>query len=299
MSRYPFPTTPNGWYQVAYADELKVGAVVPLRYFGGELVAWRDEAGMPHVFDAHCPHLGAHLAYGGHVDAGCLRCPFHGWRFDVRGQCASIPGDVKIPPRARVRSWRVDEANGMVFVFADATGREPTWHVPAIPELGDGTFHPIVRREWTIHAHVQELVENAVDGPHFAEVHRVPTMPRTTVETDGPQLRSMMYMQQRTPRGTRDTSVETTAFGIGLMTLRFRGICETVLVTTQTPVDDDRFHLRFSIAVTRDGGVTPERGVGAAIVADIVRQLDQDIPIWEHKVYPEPSALGALGVCRA
>ena len=44
MSRFPFPL-PNGWFQVAYSDELAPGGVVPLHYFGRELVLFRTEGG--------------------------------------------------------------------------------------------------------------------------------------------------------------------------------------------------------------------------------------------------------------
>lgn len=51
MSRYPFGI-PNGWYLIAYSEEL---------------AAFRGEFGRVSVFDAHCPHLGAHLGIGGRV----------------------------------------------------------------------------------------------------------------------------------------------------------------------------------------------------------------------------------------
>ena len=37
---YPFSPYPIGWFQVAYGDELEVGSVVPLKYFGQDLVAF-------------------------------------------------------------------------------------------------------------------------------------------------------------------------------------------------------------------------------------------------------------------
>ncbi len=53
---------------------------------------FRAEDGAPHLLDAHCPHLGAHLAVGGKVEAECIRCPFHGWKFDgADGTCVEIP----------------------------------------------------------------------------------------------------------------------------------------------------------------------------------------------------------------
>src|SRR5688572_14341605 len=75
--RFPFSPNPVGWFVVAYSDELPVRGVLPLSYFGTELVLFRDETGAAHVLDAHCPHLGAHLGHGGVVAGGSIRCPFH------------------------------------------------------------------------------------------------------------------------------------------------------------------------------------------------------------------------------
>ena len=40
---FPFPL-PNGWFTVAYSNEVAPGQVVPLRYFATDLVLFRSEA---------------------------------------------------------------------------------------------------------------------------------------------------------------------------------------------------------------------------------------------------------------
>jgi len=88
--RYPFPPYPTGWYLLTDSRSLAPGEVRPLRYFGQDLVLFRSMAGTPVLFDAHCPHMGAHLGYGGLVDGECIRCPFHSWKFDSEGRCAEV-----------------------------------------------------------------------------------------------------------------------------------------------------------------------------------------------------------------
>jgi 3-ketosteroid 9alpha-monooxygenase subunit A len=56
---------PRGWFVVAFSEDLEPGQVRPARYFDRDLVIWRTGEGEARVFDAHCPHLGAHLGYGG------------------------------------------------------------------------------------------------------------------------------------------------------------------------------------------------------------------------------------------
>jgi len=52
-----------------------------------ELIARRNATGELQIFDAFCPHQGAHLGHGGRLDDDCLRCPFHGLYFDAEGRC--------------------------------------------------------------------------------------------------------------------------------------------------------------------------------------------------------------------
>ena len=102
MGRYPFPPFPNGWFQVAYTDEVAPGGVRSLHAFGKKLVLYRTESGEARVFDAHCPHLGADLGVGGKVEGDTIRCPFHGWRYGEDGRCVEVPSrEVEIHRRVR------------------------------------------------------------------------------------------------------------------------------------------------------------------------------------------------------
>src|SRR6478736_1992356 len=89
--RYPFPPYPEGWYLITESAAVPVGAVVTAHYFGRELVVFRTAAGRAVVVDAHCPHMGAHLGYGGTVEGEGIRCPFHHWRFGCDGRCDDVP----------------------------------------------------------------------------------------------------------------------------------------------------------------------------------------------------------------
>jgi len=82
--RFPFPM-PFGWFKVALAGDVPVGEVVTRHYFDTELVIWRDADGSVACQEAYCPHLGAHLGWGGSVEGKQIRCPFHGWAFDCDG----------------------------------------------------------------------------------------------------------------------------------------------------------------------------------------------------------------------
>jgi len=40
--------------------------------------------------DAYCPHRGAPMFFGRNEECG-LRCVYHGWKFDVHGDCVDMP----------------------------------------------------------------------------------------------------------------------------------------------------------------------------------------------------------------
>ena len=126
--RFPFPV-PNGWFIVAEARDLTPGEMKAFHLFGSDVVLFRGDDGAPYMVDAYCAHLGAHVGVGGKVEGDCIRCPFHGWRFDgATGACVEIPyGDLpRIPPKAHGRSYPTLERNHMVWAWHHAQDRKST-----------------------------------------------------------------------------------------------------------------------------------------------------------------------------
>jgi len=302
MSRFPMPRYPNGWFQVAYSDELAPGAVKPLKYFGKDLVLFRTEGGEVKLLDAHCPHLGAHLGHGGKVKGDCVECPFHAWKFDGTGACVEVPYAKKIPPRATLQTWEIREVNGLIMTWHHVDGAPPSWEVPALPEYQSADWTPYEKRSWKIRTHNQEMAENSVDSAHFLYLHGTQEMPETHAEVNGHVLRSVSSTVMKTPQGKVKGEVEAIVYGFGFTTTRFRGLVETLLVSSATTIDEDHVELRFAFTVKKmvNEGVTST--VGAAFQREIGRQLEQDIPIWENKIYVHPPVLvdgdGPIGLFR-
>ena len=88
---FPYSTFPSGWFQVGWSGELAVGEVLPLRFFGTELVLFRTRSGEAAVLDGTCAHMGAAPAFGGAVEDECLRCPFHAWLWHRDGHLVQVP----------------------------------------------------------------------------------------------------------------------------------------------------------------------------------------------------------------
>ena len=302
MSRYYTPPIPNGWFQVAYSDELKPGDVVPLHYFDKHLVLFRTESGQATVLDAFCPHLGAHLGHGGKVEGENIQCPFHAWTFDAKGDCVAVPYAKKIPLKAKVPCWPVREVAGLVMIWHHAEKKPPEWEIPEVPEAHDEEWTDYSKRRWEIRTTNQEMAENQVDSAHFHYVHGTQNMPKSNASAEGHIMRVYSDAGMETPRGNVEGSVESLSYGFGFSIVRFKGIVETLLVSSVTPIDPERVDVRFSFKIKKLGGADITKGVGKAFIAEVSRQLEEDKPIWENKIQHERPVLcdgdGPIGLFR-
>jgi phenylpropionate dioxygenase-like ring-hydroxylating dioxygenase large terminal subunit len=272
--RYPFPV-PNGWFVVAESKDLEPGDVRALYYFGRDLVLYRTEDGEPRVMDAHCPHLGAHLAVGGKVEGECIRCPFHGWVFDgADGRCAEIPyGDMtKIPPKAHARSYPTLERNHMIWAWYHAEGGDPFYDVPEVPEFHDPEWSPILVRDFEIAVAAQDMAENNVDFAHFQYVHGTDSIPEDEFIVEGTYKRAV---------GGGGTFVRE-GFGLGLGVLRVQGF--VTFLSSTTPIDEGNVQVRWIFTSPLSAGEGTVQSAADSFCAGV----SQDIPIWENKVYRDP-----------
>ena len=279
--RFPF-SIPNGWFQIAYSDELPPGAVLPLNYFGKDLVLFRTDGGEVALLDAFCPHLGAHLGHGGVVEGDRIRCPFHAWELDGQGICRKVPYAKKVPPKARIAAWHCVERNQCIWAWHHGRGAAPDWQIPEVPEACSGDWTALKRHRWTIRTHNQEIGENAVDRAHFRYVHGTTDVPDSELLLDGQIRRAVQHVRMSTPRGEVNGEIKVEAHGMGCTITRFTGICETVLLLSHTPIDGGSVDSRFSFTQQK---ADEDSGVAAAVIKEVVRQMEQDIPIWENKRY--------------
>ncbi len=301
--RFPFPRYPRGWFQIAYVDEVEKGSVMPLRYFGKDLVLFRTESGVLTVLDAHCPHLGAHLGHGGKVVGENIRCPFHAWEFDASGKCTTVPYAKRLPMKSDIPCWHVREKNGLVMLWHDIDGAAPAWELPDIEEFHSGEWTPYLRRRWQLHTHNQEMAENVVDSAHFKYVHGMRVKPEPhLVEPSYPTLRMATKTLMETPMGDVTGELAVECWGFGFSTSRFTGLVRTTVIASVTPIDEDMVDVRFSFAVHTGQGADIARGIGKAFTAEVARQLEEDKPIWEHKRYWDRPMLcdgdGPIGIFR-
>jgi phenylpropionate dioxygenase-like ring-hydroxylating dioxygenase large terminal subunit len=305
--RFPFSPFPRGWYRVAWSHELRRGDVVPVKAFARDLVLCRGDDGVARLFDAHCPHLGAHIGYGGKVVGNQLECPFHGWRFDGRGQCVVVPGLDQIRVRNGLKAWHVGEVNGCVMAWFDADGQAPDWTFPELPEFADPAWTRFkMGKDWTIRTHVQEVAENGIDLAHFPVLHHQQTVGAQSAgfETDGPvaihriiQHHNMFGIGKRLNwhiAGPLDVTYYALGCVVNRARIREKISIDYCVVFDFLPIDGEhvRVHSRYSI---RRKGLLTQPLLRIAMRAGS-QTIDQDVPIWENKLYrPRPSLSAADG----
>ena len=286
--RFPFPI-PFGWFCVGYPDEFPAGQAKALYYFASHLVGWRDHDGELHVQDAFCPHLGAHLGHGGTVEeAGCITCPFHGWKFGADGTNVEIPYSERVNKKARLRTYPVVERNGLTMVwYHPDESVEPMWDLPAFPEFEDEPgWSAVVNTSYEIDTTWQEMAENGVDSAHFRFVHNTATVPQLdSYETGFPSASMRSSQKFPTPRGVVEGRIDSTSYGPGMSLVSFTGFVDLLNLAATTPIERDKCIIRFNFRVRDLGDAKTTQGVGRAFAEEVHRQVLEDKPIWEHKAH--------------
>ena len=180
------PGTPCGqvlrhyWHPVALLDEFNpaldprmgIRPVKAVKLLGQDLVLFKNAQGEFGLLDRDCPQRGADLAYGRNEGDG-LRCPFHGWKFDVTGQCLETPAEPKgsvLCTRIKQRNYPVQERSGILFAWMGAEGSTP----PPLPELdcfkAPGTHTFAFKGLW--HCNWLQAFEVGIDPAHASFLHR-------------------------------------------------------------------------------------------------------------------------------
>lgn len=161
------------WQPVAAATEFDERPTKALRLFGEDLVLFRQPDGTYGLLDRYCTHRRADLSYGV-VEAGGLRCSYHGWLFDACGACAHQPFEDTVNPSdrfketGRITAYHAAEHAGLVWVYM---GPGP---VPLVPDWEPFSwkngFVQIVFSE--IPCNWLQCQENSIDPVHFEWTHR-------------------------------------------------------------------------------------------------------------------------------
>jgi 5,5'-dehydrodivanillate O-demethylase len=175
------------WHPVCLPEEIERGRTRREQLMGEYITLYRGESGRIHAVADRCAHRGTQLSVGW-VEGDCIRCFYHGWKYDGTGQCVEQPAErAGFAAKIRIRSYPVQAYLGLVFLYL-GEGEAP--ELPRYPELEDesaGTLVAAARA--SVPCNFFQRVENAVDQVHVAFAHRdvfglegVPEIPDYRVE---------------------------------------------------------------------------------------------------------------------
>ena len=170
------PGTPMGdlmrqyWIPTVRSDELVSPDSPPVRIklLGEELVAFRDTDGNIGLIDNYCPHRRASLFFGRNEECG-LRCVYHGWKFDVNGDCVDMPSEPaesNFKDKVKITAYPCIERNGVIWAYMGLRDAPPP-----LPELeGNMVENPTItvlyrKNNW------MQGIEGELDTIHAAFLH--------------------------------------------------------------------------------------------------------------------------------
>jgi phenylpropionate dioxygenase-like ring-hydroxylating dioxygenase large terminal subunit len=125
------------------------------------------------LLGAHCRHRGASLEYGDIQDGG-LRCPYHGWLFDVGGRCLEMPAEPKgstFCQRVKQIAYPVKELGGLLFAYMGPDKDDPP-PLPKYSALADTAGQRSLEATRVYDYNWFNFIENGADPVHFSILHR-------------------------------------------------------------------------------------------------------------------------------
>ncbi len=209
------PGTPAGelfrryWQPALLASEIAEndGPPVRVRLLGEDLIAFRDTSGKIGLVDAYCPHRRAPFYFGRNEECG-IRCAYHGWKFDVNGDCQDMPTeppDSRMKERVKLTAYPAIERGGVIWSYMG-----PKELMPAPPDyewLRVPASHCHVSKTFEDCNYLQAL-EGGLDTAHSSYAHNN----NISVKTEMRQI-------DKAPR----LDVETTDYGYSYVSHRHLG----------------------------------------------------------------------------
>lgn len=155
------------WQPVCCSHELPLGRALPICILGEEFTLYRGQSGAPYLVGDRCAHRGTQLSVGW-VEGNCIRCFYHGWKYDGSGQCVEQPAEpTPFAHKIRISSYPVKEYIGLIFAFL-GEGEPPVF--PRYPKLESAEISLDVAG-WKRICNYFNNIDNSLDNAHVRFVH--------------------------------------------------------------------------------------------------------------------------------
>jgi phenylpropionate dioxygenase-like ring-hydroxylating dioxygenase large terminal subunit len=176
----------NCWYAAAWAEEVKVGELLPFRIADLPMVFFRRQDGEVAAIADYCPHRFAPLHRGKQV-GDVIQCGYHGLEFDAHGKCVRNPHASGRPPAASVPAYQVAERYSLIWVWVGDDPADPSLISEEFAFLEDPKLAH-VRGRFHVNANYLLLLDNLNDISHAMFVHGDALMTEDLYASLDPQL---------------------------------------------------------------------------------------------------------------
>ena len=205
------------WLPICLTEEVPEadGDPVKARLLGEDLVVFRDSEGRVGVLDEMCPHRKASLVFGRNEECG-LRCLYHGWKFDVDGNCvdmSSEPPGSTLREKVKQKSYPAHEAAGFIWVWMGPAAEKPEFDPPVFQPTPE-TRVSIARM--IVDCNYAHILEGAIDSAHSSSLHSSDMLP---ARVDGAKANNQFWQRPSTDKAPR-LFVDRTSFGFRYSAIR-------------------------------------------------------------------------------
>ena len=205
------------WAPVCLIEEVSEpdGAPIKARLFGEDLVVFRDTNGDVGVMDEYCPHRRASLVFGRNENSG-LRCLYHGWKMDVRGnvlEMVSEPAASGMTQKVKHLAYPTKEWGGFVWAYMGPSETQPEFQPPAWAPTADTRVtiaKAIIPCNWA------QILEGAIDSAHSSSLHSSDFVP---ARVDSAKATGSTWLRPSTDKAPR-MQVERAAYGFRYAAIR-------------------------------------------------------------------------------
>jgi nitrite reductase/ring-hydroxylating ferredoxin subunit len=115
------------WVPVLLSSEIAAPDCAPVRVkiLGERLLAFRDSQGRPGLVDEFCAHRGVSLFLGRNEEGG-IRCSYHGWKYDVTGQCTELPSVPQLACKMSIKAYPCIERGDILWAYMGPADKKPS-----------------------------------------------------------------------------------------------------------------------------------------------------------------------------
>jgi phenylpropionate dioxygenase-like ring-hydroxylating dioxygenase large terminal subunit len=160
------------WIPAMLAEELPENDCPPVRVklLSERLLAFRDSQGRYGLIDEFCAHRGVSLWFGRNENSG-IRCPYHGWKYDVTGQCTEVPSEPEESgycKKIKLKAYPLIKIGDVLWTYMGPPEKEPPhpeWEFALVPPEQTFTSKRLQECNWL------QAMEGGIDSSHVSFLH--------------------------------------------------------------------------------------------------------------------------------